>query len=76
MQSISYHIGEEYLSEIDFLQTMRDVVQMILIDYTVYEIAYLWKMIFIADEALDRDKYNLSQTMDIAFQIRKNIHSL
>ena len=39
---------------------MRDVVQMISINYTVYEIVLLWEMIFIADEALDRGKYNLS----------------
>lgn len=39
---------------------MRDVVQMISVDYTVYEIVLLWEMIFIADEALYRGKYNLS----------------
>ena len=43
----------------DLLQAMRDVVQMILIDYMVYEIVLLWEMIFIANEALDRGKYNL-----------------
>ena len=60
----------------DFLYAMRDVVQMISIDYTVYEIVLLWEMIFIADDTLDRGKYNLSQTMDVAFQRRKNLHSL
>ena len=49
-----------YLYKIDLLYAMRDVVRMISIDYTVYEIVFLWEMIFIADEALDRDKYNLS----------------
>ena len=44
----------------DLLYAMRDVVQMISIDYTVYEIVLLWEMIFIADEALYRGKYNLS----------------
>jgi hypothetical protein len=39
---------------------MRDVVQIISSYYMVYEIVLLWKIIFIADEALDRDKYNLS----------------
>ena len=39
---------------------MRDVVQMISIDYTVYEIVLLWEIIFIADETLYRGKYNLS----------------
>ena len=60
----------------DLLQAMRDVVQMISIDYTVYEIVLLWEMIFIADETLYRCKCNLSQTMDVAFQRRKNIYSL
>ena len=60
----------------DLLQAMRDIVQMISIDYMVYEIVLLREMIFIADETLYRGKYNLSQTMDIAFQRRKNIHSL
>jgi len=39
---------------------MRDVVQIISSYYMVYEIVLLWEIIFIADEALDRDKYNLS----------------
>ena len=76
MQSRSYRIGEEYLCEMDILQTMRDVVRIISSYYMVYEIVLLWEIIFIADEALDRDKYNLSQTVDIAFQRMKNIHSL
>ena len=44
----------------DFLYAMRNVVQMISIDYTVYEIVLLWEMIFIADDTLDRGKYNSS----------------
>ena len=60
----------------DLLQAMRDIVQMISIDYTAYEIVLLWEMIFIADEALDRGKCNLSQTMDIYFQKQNGIYSL
>ena len=60
----------------DLLQTMRDIVQIISSYYMVYEIVLLWEMIFIADEELDRDKYNLSQAMDIASQRKQNIHRL
>ena len=60
----------------DLLQTMRDIVQIISSYYMVYEIVLLWEMIFIADEALDRGKYDLSQTMDISFQKENGIYSL
>ena len=76
MQSISYCIGEAYLCEVYFLQTMRDVVWTISSYYMVYEIVLLWEMIFIADETLDRGKYNLSYTMDISFQKENGIYSL
>ena len=76
MQSISYCIGEAYLCEVYFLQTMRDIVRTISSYYMVYEIVLLWEMIFIADEALDRGKYDLSQTMDIPFQKMNDIYSL